>query len=193
MAVIGPPNAGKSTFINRFCRSRVSAVSRKRHTTRHQVTGIVTEDQTQIVVIDTPGISSHSDGKSLNRWLSTESWNALEEAELAVVVLDSVKTIDASVRTVIYNLEEYMAKRAAIDDPLKAVLFINKSDVYDRGHFRSKKTVPIMDRFRYHFPQLDDLFDKIFVGSFLTGEGYQPVKVTFNSYFVVFFFNFTLI
>lgn len=177
MSVIGPPNAGKSTFINRFCRTRVSAVSRKKHTTRHQVTGVLTEGDTQVVIIDTPGISSPYDIKKLNKWLATESWNSLEEAELVVVVLDAVKSIDASTQSTIDNLKKYIDKRNAENDPLKAVLFVNKSDLYDKGHFRDKKVYPALERFRFNFPHLDDVFDKVYYGSFLTGVGYHDLKV----------------
>lgn len=189
ISVIGPPNVGKSTFINRLCKSRISAVSRKSHTTRQQITGIYTEDSTQIVVIDTPGISADKKTRILNKWLAKESWEALEDTEMAIVMFDAVKSISESEKTIIKNLEQYMAKRQEKNDPLKAILFVNKLDVYEQGHFRNKKVMPVLDRFRYHFPTLDDIFSKIFVGSSLTGQNFVDVKVNIQIHLFSLIFN----
>eukprot|EP00045_Choanoeca_perplexa_P010211 m.102754 g.102754 ORF g.102754 m.102754 type:complete len:392 (+) comp15195_c0_seq1:56-1231(+) len=89
-AVIGVPNVGKSTLINRILDHNLFIVSPREHTTRQRACGVWTSDTTQTVFIDTPGIVSHRDGRRLNvpRSVLVDGKNALLEADVALTLID---------------------------------------------------------------------------------------------------------
>ncbi len=86
VALIGPPNAGKSTLLNTIMGEKVAIVSPKPQTTRNQITGIHTRDDAQIVFLDTPGI--HQSRMRLNRCMVDAAWKALYGADMVVLMLD---------------------------------------------------------------------------------------------------------
>lgn len=92
---------------------------------------------------------------------------------MALVFLDSVKTIDQTTRDLIHRLHSYQKERAQDNsiEPLKAILFLNKYDKYETGKFRVDTKYPVKDRFRLHFSELDDIFSQVLCGSALTGDG----------------------
>ncbi len=117
VALIGRPNAGKSTLLNFLVGEKIAAVSNKPQTTRHRIQGIVTEDAGQIVFVDTPGV--HKPGYLLNRRMMS----AVHDAILSVDVLVLLR--DASVST--GNGDRFvldLIKKA--DKP--AILVLNKID-----------------------------------------------------------------
>ncbi|MBG0791680.1 MAG: GTPase Era [Desulfovibrionaceae bacterium] len=87
VALIGPPNAGKSTLMNRYLGQKVAIVSPKPQTTRNRISGILTTDDAQVVFLDTPGI--HRLRGKMNRFLLESAWNALAQADGVVVLLDA--------------------------------------------------------------------------------------------------------
>lgn len=87
VALIGPPNAGKSTLMNQYLGQKVAIVSPKPQTTRNQISGIMTTDEAQVVFLDTPGI--HRLRGKMNRFLLESAWNALASADGVVVLLDA--------------------------------------------------------------------------------------------------------
>ena len=87
-ALIGPPNAGKSTLLNALLGQKLAIVSPKPQTTRNQITGILTREDAQIVLLDTPGVHKQG-GSRLNRRLVEAAWSALHQAQAIVVVLDA--------------------------------------------------------------------------------------------------------
>lgn len=87
IALIGPPNAGKSTFLNTVLGEKIAIVSPKPQTTRTSITGIHTTDAQQIVFLDTPGV--HAARGKLNRFLVDAAWGALQEAHGVVLFLDA--------------------------------------------------------------------------------------------------------
>ena len=87
VAIIGRPNAGKSTLFNRLVGQKISSVSYKPQTTRHRILGVRTETDSQFVYVDTPGI--HLGGKKLlNRVLNKNATNALYDVHLIYMLLD---------------------------------------------------------------------------------------------------------
>src|SRR5256886_8637446 len=117
VALIGRPNAGKSTLINRLVGEKIAAVSNKPQTTRHRIKGIVTRDDGQIVFVDTPGV--HKPGHMLNRRMMT----AVHDAILSVDVLVLMR--DASVST--GNGDRFVLELIkGADKP--AILVLNKID-----------------------------------------------------------------
>jgi GTP-binding protein Era len=89
VAILGEPNAGKSTLVNQLVGRKVSIVSPKVQTTRMRVMGVCTTNTTQIILIDTPGIFEAN--KRFEQALVTAAWQALEGIDYVAVVIDSTK------------------------------------------------------------------------------------------------------
>jgi GTP-binding protein Era len=87
VALIGRPNVGKSTLLNRLIGQKLSIVSRRPQTTRHRILGIKTDEQSQILYIDTPGIH-HAASRALNRYLNKTAASALVGVDVAVWLID---------------------------------------------------------------------------------------------------------
>ena len=105
VAVIGAPNAGKSTLVNALAGEKVSIVSSKIQTTRMPVRGIVMHEQSQIIFIDTPGIFSPE--KRLERAMVASAWQSGQDADVILLVVDVLRNrIDKETRTIIKKLSE---------------------------------------------------------------------------------------
>ncbi|WP_020559234.1 GTPase Era [Thiofilum flexile] len=90
IAIAGRPNVGKSTLMNHLIGAKVSAIANKPQTTRHNIRGILTEGDTQIVFVDTPGI--HKTSKSLlNKTINLEAVAALEEADAVLMLVEAMR------------------------------------------------------------------------------------------------------
>ncbi|XPV76374.1 MAG: GTPase Era [Desulfovibrio sp.] len=87
VALVGPPNAGKSTLMNEYLGQKVAIVSPKPQTTRNRISGILSREDSQIVFLDTPGI--HQQRGRMNRFLLDSAWNALSASDLVVVLVDA--------------------------------------------------------------------------------------------------------
>jgi len=87
VTVAGPPNAGKSTLINRLVGQKISITSRRPQTTRHRILGIKTLTKAQIVFVDTPGLH-HDESKRLNKMINRTAINSLSEVDLIVFMID---------------------------------------------------------------------------------------------------------
>lgn len=86
-AIIGRPNVGKSTLMNHLLQQKISITSRKPQTTRHQILGIWTEDQHQIVFVDTPGMHKGQE-KAINRMMNRAADSALTDIDVVLMVID---------------------------------------------------------------------------------------------------------
>src|SRR5689334_21833824 len=87
VAVIGAPNAGKSTLVNALVGQKVAIVSPKAQTTRARLMGIAIEDQAQILLVDTPGIFQPK--RRLDRAMVAAAWTGADDAELTLLVIDA--------------------------------------------------------------------------------------------------------
>jgi GTP-binding protein Era len=87
VALIGRPNAGKSTLLNRLVGEKIAAVSNKPQTTRHRIQGVITRAEGQIVLVDTPGV--HKPGYLLNRRMMSAVHDALEGVDLVCLLRDA--------------------------------------------------------------------------------------------------------
>jgi GTP-binding protein Era len=169
VALVGEANAGKSTLVNRLIKTKVTAVTPKSQTTRRNILGVITVDNTQIVFVDTPGIVAKTFQKSVRRELVLSAWESLFEVELILLVVDCVKTVNQDLSYIIKRLEKLKKDNGREMPP---ILFIaNKSDLVDK--IPEKDKVPVLPRLRKHIPQIDHLFDQIFVISALTGKNTQ--------------------
>src|SRR5690349_25180215 len=102
IALIGAPNAGKSTLLNALVGSKVTIVSHKVQTTRALIRGIAIEGQSQLVFVDTPGIFSPR--RRLDRAMVTTAWTGAHEADLVGVLIDARNGIDGEAEDILHKL-----------------------------------------------------------------------------------------
>jgi len=122
VALIGAPNAGKSTLLNALVGSKVSIVSRKVQTTRALVRGIAIEGDTQIVFVDTPGIFKPK--RRLDRAMVTSAWGGAGDADVVALLLDVRRGIDEEAEVILGKLPELKQPK---------VLILNKIDLIERS------------------------------------------------------------
>ena len=118
VALIGAPNAGKSTITNNFVGSKVSIVSPKVQTTRTMVKGIGIYGNSQIIFLDTPGIFKPK--RRLDRAMVASAWGGVGDADITVLVVDAHKGFDDEVKAIVARLNE---------NKTAAVLVLNKVDL----------------------------------------------------------------
>src|SRR6476646_6013872 len=117
IAVIGAPNAGKSTLVNALVGTKVSIVSHKVQTTRMPIRGIAIEGKSQLVFIDTPGIFKPR--RRLDRAMVHAAWGGAGDADLVVVLIDAAKGVSEEVEAILGKLK---------DAKTKPLLALNKID-----------------------------------------------------------------
>ena len=122
VAVIGAPNAGKSTLVNALVGQKVAIVSPKAQTTRARLMGIAIEEQAQVLLVDTPGIFEPR--RRLDRAMVAAAWTGAEDADLILLVVDASASMKGSIERIVASLETR-----------KHPLFIalNKIDLVDKG------------------------------------------------------------
>jgi GTP-binding protein Era len=122
VALIGAPNAGKSTLLNSLVGSKVSIVSRKVQTTRALVRGIAIEGEAQIVFVDTPGIFKPK--RRLDRAMVTSAWGGAADADVVALLLDVRKGIDEEAEAILAKLPDLKRPK---------ILILNKIDLIERS------------------------------------------------------------
>ena len=123
VAVIGAPNAGKSTLVNALVGQKVAIVSPKAQTTRARLMGIAIQDQAQILLVDTPGIFEPK--RRLDRAMVAAAWTGAQDADLILLVIDCAARISAEVERIMKSLETR-------EHPL--ILALNKVDLVDKSN-----------------------------------------------------------
>ena len=104
VAVVGSPNAGKSTLVNKFVGSKVSIVTHKVQTTRSRIRAISILGESQVVYVDTPGIFIPK--RRLERAMVDAAWIGAEEADIVLIVIDVMRGIGADIKSIIDRLSE---------------------------------------------------------------------------------------
>jgi len=126
VAIVGTPNAGKSTLLNRMTGAKLSIVSPKAQTTRFRVLGImmreVADSRAQILLVDTPGIFQPR--RKLDRAMVAAAWTGSEDADLSLLLVDSQKGVTEGVRAIAERLR---------DTRRRVWLVLNKTDAVERG------------------------------------------------------------
>lgn len=162
-AIIGAPNAGKSTLINALVGSKVAIVTPKVQTTRMPVRGIAIAGETQIVFVDTPGIFRPR--RRLDRAMVSSAWAGAEEADAILLIVDAADLVADSTslgaRDTGAILEGLKNGRAA-----KKALILNKIDGMKRTDL-----LPLVEKFN-----AEGIFEDIFLVSALKGEGVADVS-----------------
>jgi GTP-binding protein Era len=150
VALVGAPNAGKSTLLNRAVGAKVSIVSPKVQTTRTRVLGILVRGRSQLIFVDTPGIFQPK--RRLERAMVAAAWAGAEDADVVVLLVDAARGIDADTRRIIDGLKK--AER-------RAVLALDKIDLVKR-----ESLLGLADELNR-----EGIFDPVFMVSGLTGSG----------------------
>ncbi|MBM6594127.1 GTPase Era [Microvirga pudoricolor] len=122
IALIGAPNAGKSTLLNALVGSKVSIVSRKVQTTRALVRGIAIEGEAQLIFVDTPGIFKPK--RRLDRAMVTSAWGGAGDADVVAFLLDVRRGVDEEAEAILAKLPELKKPK---------VLILNKIDLIERS------------------------------------------------------------
>jgi len=112
VALVGAPNAGKSTLVNRLVGTKVSIVTHKVQTTRAIVRGIATHGTAQIVFVDTPGIFKPR--RRLDRAMVTTAWGGAKDADLVLVLIDAERGLRGDAEAMLENLENIRQPKALV-------------------------------------------------------------------------------
>jgi len=150
VALMGAPNAGKSTLMNRLVGAKVSIVTPKAQTTRSRVLGIAIHGDTQAIFIDTPGVFAPR--RRLDRAMVAAAWAGAKSADIIVVLIDASKPLGDDARRILEGLKAENAK---------AVLALNKIDLVKR-----ETLLKLADELNRA-----DVFTDIFMISAATGDG----------------------
>ena len=155
VALIGAPNAGKSTLLNALVGAKVTIVSRKVQTTRALIRGIAVEGAAQLIFVDTPGIFAPR--RKLDRAMVTGAWSGAHDADLIGLLIDARKGLDE-------EAEAILARLAEIKRP--KLLILNKIDLV------AKETLLTLAQAANGKAQ----FEVTFMISALTGSGVTDLK-----------------
>jgi GTPase len=150
VALLGAPNAGKSRLLNHLTGAKLSIVTPKPQTTRFRVLGIMMRAESQVLLVDTPGIFKPR--RRLDRAMVAAAWNGARNADLALMLVDAKAGANDQVRTILTELAQ---------SALRRWLVLNKIDLIAR-----ERLLPLAQ-------ELNDLalFEQTFMISALTGDG----------------------
>lgn len=150
VAIVGRPNAGKSTLVNTLVGRKVAIVSPRPQTTRNRIQGILNRDDAQIILIDTPGL--HKPESVLSRQMMDEAAHALEGIDILSLIVDASAEFGAGDRFAIEWVRRFKGP---------VFLLLNKVDLVNKPLL-----LPLIDRYRKLFD-----FAEIYPVSAMTGEG----------------------
>ncbi|MCA0433997.1 MAG: GTPase Era [Proteobacteria bacterium] len=155
IAIIGAPNAGKSTLVNQLVGSKISIVSHKVQTTRARIRGIMVEGNAQAVLVDTPGIFVPR--RKLDEAMVENAWAGATEADAVLLLVDARRGNDEQAQSIVAHLKATKAK---------AMLALNKTDLV-----RPDALLPLAQELNEAFP-----FSETFMISAQTGSGIPKLK-----------------
>ncbi len=155
VALLGAPNAGKSTLLNQLVGAKIAIVSPKVQTTRARVTAIAIEENSQMIFVDTPGIFAPS--RRLEKAMVTAAWDGAKDSDQVVLLVDAIKGVTKDVERIIEGLQQ---------SGRKAHLILNKIDAIKRDTLLGLAK-DLTDR---------GIFDQVFMISALTGDGVADLR-----------------
>jgi GTP-binding protein Era len=161
IAIVGAPNAGKSTLVNALVGQKVAIVSPKAQTTRVRLMGIALHGETQMMLADTPGIFEPK--RRLDRAMVQAAWGGAQDADMIAVVVDAKGGLGPKITGIVEGLSAR---------PEPKVLILNKVDIADKG------------KLLIHAQRLNELvpFAETLMVSAATGDGLDTLKDRFASY-----------
>jgi GTP-binding protein Era len=158
IALIGAPNAGKSTLLNALVGSKVSIISHKVQTTRALIRGIAIEGRSQLIFVDTPGIFSPK--RRLDRAMVTTAWSGAHEADLVGVLIDARKGLDDESEQILQRLSEVKPPKLLV---LNKIDLVAKEALLTLANTANKAAK----------------FEATFMVSALSGDGVNDLKAWF--------------
>lgn len=158
VAIIGPPNAGKSTLLNHLLRQKIAIVTPRPQTTRNRIMGIVTGDQYQMILLDTPGL--HQAREEMNQQMVRVALESLGEADVVLFLADGA---NMAAKLLEKRAEEYRGYLSRVSCPV--VLALNKRDL-----LQPEQLLPVIDWYQGLHP-----FAAIVPISALEGEGVETL------------------
>ena len=158
IALIGAPNAGKSTLLNNFVGSKVAIVTHKVQTTRVPLRGIAIDGVSQLVFVDTPGIFEPK--RRLDRAMVDSAWGGAADADIQVLLVDAMRGIDEEVALILKGLNKRELK------PAQVVLALNKVDAVAK-----EPLLELAQKLNAEFK-----FAETFFISALNGSGLQKLR-----------------
>jgi GTPase len=161
-AIIGAPNAGKSTLVNALVGSKVAIVTPKVQTTRMSVRGVAMSGETQIVFVDTPGIFKPR--RRLDRAMVNAAWAGAADADAVVLLVDAAELTASPNGHAARDTDAIV--EALKTDNRKAALVLNKIDGMKRTDL-----LPLIEKFN-----TEGLFEQVFVISALKGDGVSDLR-----------------
>ena len=194
VAIVGAPNAGKSTLMNHLVGSKVAIVTHKRQTTRNSVTGIGMENGTQIIYIDTPGIMAPRPKQRLNKAMVKAAWNSARDADEIFFLIDADKIIPGGevfgrkpIKVVHpvspewlrlrEDSNEHLVMRRLCERRQKFHIILNKVDqIKDE---RRSLLLPFAEELRKQSVSLETgecMVKKVFAVSAISGKGLDAIK-----------------
>ncbi len=155
VAIVGAPNAGKSTLVNALVGQKVAIVSPKAQTTRTRLMGIALHGETQMMLVDTPGIFEPN--RRLDRAMIQAAWGGAQDADIILLVVDAKAGLGAKVERIIEGLKER---------PEPKMLVLNKVDIAAK------------DKLLVHIDRLTQMMDfqEVLMVSAETGDGLNLLK-----------------
>ncbi|MFX0543951.1 GTPase Era [Roseovarius sp. S1116L3] len=157
VALIGEPNAGKSTLLNRMVGAKVSIVTHKVQTTRARIRGVAIEGETQLIFVDTPGLFQPR--RRLDRAMVAAAWGGASDADVVVLLIEAHRGITEGVERILENLPNVTKGR-------KVALAINKID-----RVESPKLLALTKEMNERFA-----FDETFMISAEKGHGVDALR-----------------
>ena len=154
-SIVGRPNVGKSTLLNRLVAQKVAVTSNRPQTTRNKITGVVHLPDAQIILVDTPGI--HSSKRALNEMMVQASLSTYTDVDLILVLIDAVEGLRDEDEFVLKSLKHTSAPK---------ILVINKIDLVEKPKLLSLISIA-HDR---------SIFKEIIPVSALKDDGMEPLK-----------------
>lgn len=156
IALIGPPNVGKSTLSNYLVGEKISIVSPKVQTTRSTIKAIFVEDKTQLVFLDTPGIFIPKKNRVLERSIVKSAWQSIKDSDEVCLLIDAKKGVNGQIKAIIEDLRFHK---------INPIIIINKIDLTKKA----KLLILISDL-------TNEGLENIFMISALSGDGVEPLK-----------------
>jgi len=164
VAILGAPNAGKSTLVNTLVGAKVAAVTQKVQTTRALVRGIAMRDEVQLILIDTPGVFSPK--RRLDRAMVAAAWSALEGADAIVHVVDAAAHVSGAKGADAHAVSDSTTIAAKLKQmELASILVLNKVDAVPRPELLALTTKLVED----------GLYTDVFMISARKGDGVDDI------------------